>query len=227
MTANFFCKKAYKWTVGGITILFTAACLVYALFLSNVKTIEIRAGFFYLVRDEVNVAAGVEFVKLEGGAGYLLRSDHQDYVVLSVYFQERDALAVQTGITQGKPTQILYKGVDTLCFKTKTEKKNATVYTGALGVFYSCMQVFDRAIGQLEDGATQERVKGVFAPLSRQFAYLSKEYAKIYPDFSTVCYQYAQRIENYDAKILFVGDLRYDLCEMTGDYLALAQVFSI
>ena len=227
MTADFFYKKVYKIGIGSISILFSAVCMIYALFLSRVKTIEMNTGFFYLVRDEINVEVGVEFVKLEGGAGYLLRDNSQDYVVLSVYFDKNDALAVQTALTQGKPTKIVYKGVDTLYFKTNTQKKNATVYTGALKIFYSCMQVFDGGIGLLEDGATQERVKGILAPLSRQFGYLSKEYATIYPDFSSVCHRYSQRIDGYDARVLFVGDLRYDLCEMTGDYLALVQNFSI
>ncbi len=131
MTADFFRKNVYKWIVGVITVCFTSICFVYAWFLSRAKEVEIMTGFFYLVREETNVEVGIEFVKLEGGAGYLLRQNGQDYVVLSVYLNEKDGIAVQTNLSGDKETQLVYVGVDTLYFKTQREKKNATVYTGA------------------------------------------------------------------------------------------------
>ncbi|MBQ8446603.1 MAG: hypothetical protein IJX31_02360 [Clostridia bacterium] len=227
MSTDFFRKKLYKIVAGFAAVCFTAFCLVYALFLFRAKTVEIKVGFFYLVREESNVEVGVEFVKLEGGAGYLLRQDGKDYVVLSVYFNEKDGLAVQSNIINGGKTQLLYVGVDTLYFKTEDEKKNAPVYVGALQTLREYMEVFSQTITLLEDGATQESIKRILSPLSRQFFYLSRKYADIYPDFSSVCQRYAKRIEEYCAKILFVGDLRYELCAMTGDYLTLANKFSI
>ncbi len=206
---------------------FTVFCFLYALFLNRAKAVEIKTGFFYLVREETNVEVGAEFVKLEGGAGYLLRQNGKDYVVLSVYLQEKDALAVQANLSDGEETQLLYAGVDTLYFKGEREKKNAAIFVGALEILREYMGVFDGAIGLLEDGRTQERVKRLLLPLSRQLFYLSREYAESYPDFSSVCQRYAKRIEEYCAEILFVGDLRYELCSLTADYLALAGAFSI
>lgn len=227
MATDFFYRKLWKITAGIAAVFFTAFCFVYALFLNRAKAVEMRVGFFYLVREEMNVEVGVEFVKLEGGAGYLLRQDGKDYVVLSVYLKEKDALAVQASMSQGKDAQLLYVGVGTLYFKSAKQKKNAAVYVGALQTFREYMEVFSAAIAQLEDGATQESVKRILLPLSRQCTYLSREYAEIYPDFSSVCQRCAKRIEQYCTKILFVGDLRYELCGMTEDYLALANKFSI
>ena len=227
MSADFFYRKIYKLVAGLAAVCFTVFCFVYALFLSRAKSVEIKTGFFYLVREETNVEVGAEFVKLEGGAGYLLRQNGKDYVVLSVYLQEEDSLAVQANLTDGEDTQLLYAGVDALYFKTYREKKNAAVYVGALEVLREYMGVFDGVIGLLEDGATQESVKRILLPLSRQLSYLSQEYAESYPDFSSVCQRYAKRIEEYCAEILFVGDLRYELCAMTGEYLSLANEFSL
>ncbi len=227
MTADFFRKNVYKWIVGVITVCFTLICFVYAWFLSRAKEVEIMTGFFYLVREETNVEVGIEFVKLEGGAGYLLRQNGQDYVVLSVYLNEKDGIAVQTNLSGDKETQLVYVGVDTLYFKTQREKENAAVYTGALQIFYSCMEMFDGVIQRLEDGATQERTKGILLTLSRQLDYLSQEYAQVYPAFSAVCRRCSQRIEEYCADILFAGDLRYELCIMTEEYLTLAGAFAI
>lgn len=227
MTADFFRKNVYKWIVGVITVCFTSICFVYAWFLSRAKTVELGVGFFYLVCEETNVEVGIEFVKLEGGAGYLLRQNGKDYVVLSVYFNEKDGIAVQTNLSDDKETQLVYVGVDTLYFKTQKEKKNAAVYTGALQIFYSCIEVVGGVIQRLEDGATQESAKRILLPLSRQFAYLSQEYAQVYPTFSSVCRRCSQRIEEYCTDILFAGDLRYELCAMTKEYLGLASAFAV
>lgn len=227
MATDFFRKKIGKIIAGFAAVFFTVFCFVYALFLNQAKVVEMRVGFFYLVREETNVEVGVEFVKLEGGAGYLVRQDGKDYVVLSVYLKEKTALAVQAGMPQGKAVQLLYAGVDTLWFKGAKQKKNAAVYVGALKTFREYMGVVDATIALLEDGATQESIKRLLLPLGRQFACLSREYAEIYPDFSSVCLRYAKRVEVCCARVLFVGDLRYVLCEMTEDYLALAGKFSI
>ncbi len=227
MSTDFLRNKIWKIAAGFAAVFFTAFCFVYALFLNRAKAVEIKTGFFYLVREETNVEVGVEFVKLEGGAGYLLRQNGKDYVVLSIYFHENDALAVQANLSDREETKIVYVGVDTLYFKRAQDKKNAAVYVGALKILRGYMEVFSGTIALLEDGATQESIKRILLPLSRQFACLSQEYAEIYPEFSSVCQGYAKRIEEYCTEILFVGDLRYELCAMTEDYLSLANKFSI
>ena len=211
-----------------MTVCFTVFCFTYAQVLLRVKKIDITTGFFYLVREESNVEVAVEFVKLEGGAGYLLRQNAKDYVVLSVYLKEKDGIAVQTMLAdKGEHTQLLYIGANTLYFKTRKEKKNAALYVGALQIMHSCMEVFNCVITMLEDGATQESVKRILFPLSSQFEYLAKEYENVYPDFSAVCYYFAEIINEYCAEILFVSDLRYVLCLMAEEYLSLASAFSI
>lgn len=227
MSTEFFREKIIKRCIAILTVCFNLFCFGYAQFLSQVKTVEIQKGFFYLVREETNVEVGIEFVKLEGGAGYLLRQNGKEYVVLSAYLKEKDGLAVQANMLNGEDTHLLYIGVDTLYFKTNKEKKNADVYIGALQTFFEYMEVFDRAISLLENGATQESVKRILLPLSRQFDYLSEEYAKFYLDFADVSHYFAEIIDRYCAEILFVGDLRYVLCLMTEEYLMLASAFSI
>lgn len=229
MSTDFFHKKLYKKIykiVAGVAACFTAFCCLYALFLSGVKEVALRVGFFYLVREETNVEAGAEFVRLEGGAGYLLRQDGRDYVVLSVYFQEQDALSVQANIINGENVQLVYTGVDTLYFKRAREKKNAALYVEALSGLYAYMQVLDGGIALLEKGVTQECAKGILLPLSRQLRCFAQEYEEEYPAFSSVCREYGKEIEGYCNKILFVSDLRYLLCAMTGEYLSLARAFS-
>lgn len=227
MSTDFLHRKLYKIGAGVAAVCFTALCCLYALFLSGAKEVALQVGFFYLVREETNVEAGAEFVKLEGGAGYLLRQNGRDYVVLSVYFQEKDALSVQANITNGENTQLVYAGVDTLYFKSARKKKNAALYVEALAGLYAYMQVLDGGIALLEDGATQERAKGILLPLSRQLYCFAQEYEEVYPDFSAVCRKYGEEIAEYCTEILFVSDLRYTLCAMTGAYLSLARAFSV
>ena len=224
MSADFFHGKVHRRMVGGIAFVFVLLCSLYALFLSHAKEMELKTGFFYLVRNDVHAEVGAEFIKLEGGAGYLLRKNGRDYAVVSVYLCEKDALAVQATTHE---TGIIYEGVDTLYFKTAQEKKNAAVYVGALNILYDGLSILNGAISLLEDGATQERVKGILLPLSSQFAFLANEYEQRYTTFSSVCRRCAERLQELCAEILFVGDLRYELCALTGEYLALARSFSI
>ena len=228
MSTGLFRNKIYKISVGIITICFTLFCVGYAHFLSRAEAVWLGTSFFYLITDDTHLEAGAEFVKLEGGAGYLLRHDGADCVVLSVYLNEADGVAVQTSLTaKGEAVQLIQISVPTLYFKSKAEKQNANIYVGALKTLHGCMMVLNECMARLEDGATQESSKRILTPLEMQLTYLSKEYAVKYPKFSVVCKETAETLGKISAKTLFAKDLRYLLCELSEKYVALASAFSM
>ena len=228
MSADFFRGKISRAVSVLVAVCFTAFCGIYASVLSRAKIIIFQKGFFYLVREGANAEVGAEFIKLEGGAGYLLSKDGADYAVLSLYAAENDALAVQASLQKdGNSAQIVYVGVETLYFKTAKEKKNADVFIGALETLYSYIGVFNETAAMLENGATQEQIKRILRPFSRQILCLGQEYQQIYPAFSTVCLSFSEKVAERCENILFAGNLRYDICEIAGDFFALADAFSI
>lgn len=211
-----------------LAVIFSFTCIVYAYILSQVKKVDVRASFFYLVTDDVHVEAGAEFVKLEGGAGYLLRYDDKDYVVLSVYLRESDGLTIQTSLSRnGENTKLLHVGVDVLYFKTYSEKKMCGVYVGALQILRSCMTVLNECISRLEKGMTQESCKRVLTPLGNQFHFLSEEYRNSYPSFAKVCRETVEELSALVSQTVYVKDLRYLLCVLSENYVTLASAFAL
>lgn len=227
MSADFFQKRIARFAVGVLAVIFIAVCTLYAGFLSQTKRVKISTCFYYLVSEDTHLEAGAEFIKWQGGAGYLLRFQEREYVVLSVYLTEEDGYAVQTSLLQkGKSVRVLRLGREMLYFKTAKEKKNAGIYVGALQTMYGCAQVLSDCISRLEKGMTQEGCKRVLSPLERQFFFLSERYKEEYPSFSHFCEKTAEELFLTQQNIIYVKDLRYLLCEICVGWEDLASEFS-
>lgn len=228
MWTDFFCGKIRRVFVGGSAVFFTLFCCIYAFFLSQAKVVAFSVSFYYLVSENTHIEAGAEFIKLEGGAGYLLCYEQKEYAVLSVYLHKADGVAVQTSLSKiGKNTRILCVKRQKLYFKTQKEKQNAGIYIGALQTLYGCAQVLNECIERLENGITQEGCKRILTPLESQFSYLSKEYEESYPSFAKMCKQTAEDLFLKGQDIVFIKDLRYLLCEICVALENMASEFSI
>lgn len=228
MSTDLFRNRIYKVSAAILTICFSLFCVGYAYFLSGAQIAWLGVSFFYLVTDDTHVEAGAEFIKIEGGAGYLLRYENVDYAVLSVYFNELDGYAVQASLTaKGEKVQLIEISISKLYFKNKEEKQNANIYVGALNMLYDYMTVLNECMVRLDKGATQESTKRILQPLERQLAYTSEQYAGKYPKFSRICKEAAETLCELNAKTLFAKDIRYLLCELSEKYVALASDFSI
>lgn len=225
MRTDFLYKRRFLFLCCGIVFsVIVGICALYrfyprkALFLTQ---------FHFLVSEDTNIEASAELIKLEGGAGYLLREKGRDYVVLSVYLNKKDGLAVQEVLAnQNTQTRLISVSVGNLIFRGIKEQKNSDVYIGALQSLYGCLNVLEETVARLEKGMTQEKTKGILSQLKEQLSFMSEVYASSYPSFSSFSAQVADKIEKEKEGVVYVSKLRYLLCETVEGYLEFVKEFS-
>ena len=223
MPTHFLLKKVIS-TVAASCLAFCLAVFAYTHYLKNAQSIFINANFYFLVSEEVHVEAGAEFIKLEGGAGYLLQVSGKEYVVLSTYLTEEDGVSVKTALDkQGRTTMLLSASVDRIYLKTQKEKRNASMYEGAFAYLYQCFGVLEKCILRLEEGATQESCKRLLQPLAKQLCFVGSEYEKTYPTFSELCQQASEEITKMQINTLYAKDFRYLLTALAEKYVAMGK----
>ncbi len=228
MTTNFLMKSGWKWIVFAVTLGVTFGAFAYAKTLSTVETVALNAEFYYLVSEDMQMEAGAEFVRLDGGAGYLLTNGDEEYVALSVYLKERDGVTVLENLkNNGKTGRILGRKVDKLYLKTTEQKKQASLYQGAFQSLYGCMQVLEECIFRLEKGMTQESCKRLLNTLKKQVVYLEKEYEGEFEKCASVCKEAKTCLTEMVSNTVYLKDLRYLACFLAEEYVSLANVFSL
>lgn len=225
MQADFFHKKAFRVLFVFFAIL--CFCIVGLAYRYYPYQVFLGAEFHFLVSNEARVEVGAEFIKLEGGAGYLLRYEGREYAVLSVYLNEMDGLQVQqTLLEKGKSTQLISVRASALTFRGETERKNAGIYVGALRSLYGCLSVLEESISRLEKGMTQEKTKGVLTELIHQLSFMSEIYADSYPSVAALSLSLCSAMRMENQGILYAKNLRYLLCESGESYVALTKAFT-
>ncbi len=197
----------------------------YSTRLFRAQEVEKQKSFYFLVSTDERVEASAEFIKLDGGAGYLLEEEDGRYVALSVYLSKEEVLAVQEGLGEEIPTRLLHKGISTLYFKGG-EKKKSTLYLNALRTLEGYICVLNECISRLEKGATQESCKRLLSILQRQFAYAQEEYQD-YPAFSNACKEWSGTLQEISANTVYTQELRYLLCWQVEKYLQLCEAFCL
>ncbi len=218
--------KIFK-KLAGLACAFAIGVVAFGVFyggyLSRAKEVEKQKSFYFLLSGDSRVEVSAEFIKLEGGAGYLLEEPDGRYVALAVYLTEEEGLAVQESLQE--PTVLCRKGVSTLYFKGK-EKKNTSLYLNALRTLEGYISVLSECINRLEKGGTQESCKRLLAILQRQFAYAEGEYEE-YPAFSQACGEWSGRLKGLCEETVYAQELRYLLCGQVEKYLQLCEEFSL
>lgn len=228
MTTNFFIKKCCTWLGALFAFGVTFGAFAYAKQLSCVETVALNNNFYYLVSEDMQMEAGAEFVKLDGGAGYLLESNGKEWVALSVYLKERDGVSVLQNLENGgKKGKILAVQAEKLYLKTPTQQKNALKYKGAFDSLYGCMQVLEDCIFRLDKGMTQESCKRILNTLNKQYSYLEKEYQTDFESCAAVCNAAKLALGEILSNTVYLKDLRYLACQLAEDYVALAKEFSL
>lgn len=223
MQTGFLLKKIFAY-VFAVTLAVLPFCLSYRFY---PQSVDAGIAFHFLVSEEKSVEAGAEFIKLEGGAGYLLRRDSKEYAVLSVYLHEKDGLAVQEVLSlQSRNTRLFSVRVNKLRFRGKKERNKMGLYVGALQSLYGCIAVLEDGVARLEKGLTQDKAKGILSELKNQLSFMSEIYADGYAAFSSLCGELAHKLQTKNEEILYVGDLRYLLCEAVEGYLDLTEEFT-
>ena len=211
-----------------LSVVVVCISFAYTAILTQTKAVDVNLCFYFLVTEDMRVDASAVFIKLEGGAGYLLRDEGKEYVVLSVYLEENDGRMVREALArQGKSTQIISVGIKTIYLKLAKDKEKSNVYMGA----FQCLRGYAKALAEiilyLDSGGTQEACKRVLQPLIRQMLFLSEEYMEGYPAFSRVCRTTANSLAEIYNGTIYVRDLRYLLCELAEKSVSLALRFSL
>ena len=223
MTASFLKRIG----VGALTFFF-CLCGIYTWKLSKIKVYSFQVFYYYLVTDDLRVDAGAEFVRLEGGAGYLIEQNGREYVALNVYTNKGAGEQVRENLTeQCKSTYLKEIGVKKLYFWEKNDKRNADIYISALKCLQGDIALLETCGNLLEKGETQEQCKGLLKTLSQQMAFQGKKNERRYKAFSKLCERVTEKIERLLKGILYTKDVRYLLCETVDEYINLAKKFKI
>lgn len=226
MSADAFFKKLLFRFCGFILVLLTAGAGIYACAMHKAEKILLNTSFYYLVKKDAHIAAGVEFAKLEGGAGYLLEDGGMQYVALSVYFDENEGYSVRQNLKNaGKDTLLIKKEVPCLYFKG-SEKKNKSLIVNGLNTLKSYIQLLKNTIERLDKGLTQEKCKSLLDIQRKQYQY-AKELYRGYEELSEVFDQSAKELFIILSDVVYLKDLRYLLCWQTEKYLSLCSEFSL
>lgn len=207
---------------------FFCVCGIYAWQLSQIKVCSFQASFYYLVTDDLRVEAGAEFVRLEGGAGYLFEQNGREYVALNVYTNKDAGAKVCENLReQGRETQLKEIGVEKLYFLEKEDKRKADIYVLALKCLQGDISLLEGCGILLEKGETQERCKELLKTLCRQISFQAANYRNGYKAFAKLCDEIVDKIESLLKDVLYTKDVRYLLCETVDAYIDLASKFKI
>ena len=226
MWTEFFLKKIRTRMLGCMCVFTVLACTGFACFLSSVKTVVYDESVYFLVREDSSVAAGAEFVKWNGGAGYFLEDNGIQYVAYSVFWDKADGELVQKRLEEvGQKSLLLNKGNKVLYFKGD-KKKMSDLYVGALKLFKSYISLLEDCIGRLENGMTQEACKRILGIIERQFHYAKEKYID-YKSFSNVCGQSEDALTQLCAQTVYLKDLRFLLCWQSEKYIQLCNSFAL
>jgi hypothetical protein len=227
MAAFFLRKKVIGIFTLLLSVLFVLLSFFYSVFLSQIKVVPVRERFYLLVAEELHVEAGAEFVKLEGGAGYLLSLDGKEYLLMSVYLKESEGESVRVALTgMGRAVRLLSVSVENLYFKGN-EKSRANMYVSALNILKGYLSVVGECISKLDNGATQESIKRILTPMRSQLLYLSNAYKRENFIFSNLCDALASELYGIESEIIYVRDLRYLSCGIVDGYLQVCKKFAI
>lgn len=207
---------------------FFCFCGIYSWKLSNVKVYSVQTSFYYLVADDLRIEASAEFVKLEGGAGYLFEYNGRDYVALNVYTNKTDCEQVYEHLCgQGKPTLLKEIAIEKLYFLKQEDKRKSEIYLSAFKCLQGDIGLLEGCGNLLEKGETQERCKEILKTLQNQMEFQGERYEDKYKAFSQTCKRTAKKIERLLNSVLYVQDVRYLLCETVDEYMNLAAAFKI
>ena len=226
--ATFFLRKKFFYPF--FTVIFTSIVLTsvsYSALLLNRTRISIATSFYFLVTKKQHIEASAEFIKLQGGAGYLLREKDVDYIVFSVYLNEEDAASVCANLMHfDEDVKLFPVQINALYFNTKTPAQ-IDLYCNALNMLKEYMSIIEKCILLLMEGETQENVKNILFSTQKHLEFLSHSFNTTYEEFAVACNHTAQLIADCINKVVFVADLRYILCSMAGEYIALCKLFSV
>ena len=201
---------------------------VYLMQISSVKVIRLEKTFTFLTLESEGVEACVAQVQLDGGAGFLLKTEDGEKVALSVYLKEENGILVKERLSQKYDfLKIIKKQPAALYFKGLQEKQRAKSIHGAFVNLYTMIQRLENIIDTLSNGGTQESCRRELSALSTCFSTFSRSYEDVFKEFSIVCKNATKSLNKSVERICYAKNLRYILCELCEEYVVLSHQFQI
>lgn len=219
--------KVRKWLIS----IFSTAFFVFGVYmmqLASVKIIRLEKSFTFLTIQTDGVEACITQVKLDGGAGFLLKTNNGEKVALAVYLKEENAILVKERLSKNYGfLQIEKISPSALYFKGLKQKQRADTVQGAFVNFYTMIERLDRVIQHLLSSGTQESCKRELSAMSSCFSTFSKSYEGVFDEFSKISKEAEKSLNKSIEGICLVKDLRYLLCEWCIEYVALSNQFAL
>lgn len=226
MLAEFFSKRIIRTFSCVIAVTFVLICTGYAFALSRVKRVPFEWNVYFLVNQGMAVEAGAEFIKWNGGAGYLIEREGERYAAIHVFFDRSSAENVQNRLTEsGQGASIISIGTHALYFKGN-EKGHGELYVKALKLLKSYVYLVEDCIVRLENGMSQEACIRILKTITSQFKHAKTVYAN-YPQFGAVCKETVRELQSICCGTVYLKDLRFLLCYQTDSLIDLCSNFSI
>lgn len=227
MSADFFKKRILPVVVIAAVLFCAAGGALYGWSVLRVTEIEVSKSFYFLVNTSSHIEASTHNAQYLGGAGYLLEYEEGVYVALSAYLNEADAARAKESLLENN------ESVDTvtvvsgnLRIKGKNEE-HAAKLRGAFHSLYGNIEVLEKEIARLENGATQQSSGRILKILEKNFSYLTKEYETTFPAYAQACWEAAAWLKNAREDVIYVKDLRYLQCELCVSYGDLIENYAL
>jgi hypothetical protein len=220
MTTGLFFKKSIKIGISLLLVTIFLFTAVFAFVLSKAKRIEISKNFYFLVADSSHIQASVEVALLQGGAAYIMDGK----VVYSVYFNFEDGNAVWEKTPQ---TKLVERKIDCLYLISSTQKEKGKIYQTAFDNLYECILYLENLIAELEKGMTQEEVQKKLKVFSKHTNRLKKTYENTFSICANIFKGLTEKLEEISHKTVFASKLRYILCDLAKEYIAVASHFQV
>ncbi len=219
--------KYQKWLVSFFATAFFI-CGVYLMQIATTKVVNLEKSFTFLVIETEGIEACISQVQLDGGAGFLLKTDDGEKVALSVYLQEENGILVKEQLSQKYNfLKIEKKSPSALYFKGIKQKRTASAVQSAFVSYYTILERLEQVIIELDDGGTQEACKRQLGAIKTCFSTLSKTYERDFYSFSKVCKSAENALSKSVEGICYAQDLRYLLCELCVEYVTLSNQFKL
>lgn len=220
-------KKVFGYCLGVITVLFTLSAFLYSCVLMNASSLPLRKNFYFLASESEHAQATAYFIQADGGAGYPLTVKGKDYVAISVYLDYSDGVRALESYSEREESTLITLGTEKLYFKTAAEKRSAKKAQGAFYSLLGCIEVLEKEIARLENGATQQSCGRILKELENQFRFLKEEYSGLFSEFSTVCAWAEGETSHLQTKIIYLKDLRFILCDLCFSFVKLSQAYAL
>lgn len=219
---NFFKKIAFV-----LSFVFTLFSIGYAIFLNAAVEVPLDKAFYFLTAEGETVEVCAMDVTKSGGAGFLLKTENQTKVAVSVYFKEIDALnAKEKNLKNYDNLSLSVETISKLYIKRDSAKNSAQKIKACFDGLYAHILALDGIITRLEKGGTQEEIKTILQTLFSNFKFLSVSSIPLFSrDYARAATYLEEEI--FSKGVVTLSSLRYLTCDLCASFISAANAYSL